>query len=107
MDALSRKIHVMHVTINTSTSYLKVIIKHANNTDELFQQVKEGLQQQGTSHNFEHYKLEDGILKYKNMVYIHNSKNIKKLVLKEIHDVPYASHYGYKKTIAIDKKDYY
>ena len=72
----------MHVSISTRTSYLKGLIKEANNTNELFQQVKEGLQQQGTSHNFEHYKLEDGILKYKNIVYIHNSENFKEFDFK-------------------------
>ena len=63
----------MHVAINTNTSYLKARIKEASNTNELFQQVKAGLQQQGTTHNYEHYKLEDGILKYKNIAYISNS----------------------------------
>ena len=47
----------MHVAINTNTSYLKDRIKQENSTDELFQHVKEGLQQQGTTHRFEHYKL--------------------------------------------------
>ena len=55
VDALSRKMHVMHVAISTSTSDLKDRIKEANNIDELFQQVKAGLQQQGTTHKFEHY----------------------------------------------------
>ena len=46
VDALSRKIHVMHVeNINTSTSDLKDKIIESSVTDELYQQVKEGLQQ--------------------------------------------------------------
>ena len=45
-DALSRKMHVMHVAaISTSTSYLKDKILESNVTDELYQQVKEGLKQ--------------------------------------------------------------
>ena len=74
--------HVMHVAINTSTSDLKYRIKKENNTDEFFQQVKAGLQQQGTTHNYEHYKLEDGILKYKNRVYVPKLENVNKLVLE-------------------------
>ena len=70
VDALSRKMHVMHVAISISTSDLKDGIKVTNNIDEFFQQVKTGLLQQGTTHKFEHYKLEGGILKYKNKVYI-------------------------------------
>ena len=46
-DALSRKIHVMHVAyINTSTSDLKDKIIEASVTDRIYQQVKEGLKQQ-------------------------------------------------------------
>ena len=71
--ALSRKMHVMHVAISTNTSYLKDRIKETNRTYEFFQHVKASLQQHGTSHKFEHYKLEDGTLKYKNRVYIPNS----------------------------------
>ena len=72
----------MHVGINTIPSYLKDRIKEAINIDELFQQVKAGLQKNGTTYNFGPYKLEDGILKYKNRVYIPNSEKLNKLVLK-------------------------
>ena len=93
-NEFNRKMHVMHITITTSTPGLWDRIKETNNTNELFQQVDACLQQQGTTYKFQHYKLEDGILKYKNKVYISNLENVKKLVLKEMHDVPYASHYG-------------
>ena len=89
---------MMCAAISTSTSNLKDRIKEANNIDELFQQVKVGLQRQETTHKFEHYKLEDGILKYKNRVYILNLENVNTLVLKEMHEVLYAGHYGYQKT---------
>ena len=46
VDALSIKIQVMHVaTINTSTSNLKDKIIEVGVTDEIYQQVKEGLKQ--------------------------------------------------------------
>ena len=41
------------------------------------------------------------------MGYISNSENVKKLVLKEMHDVLYAGHYGYQMTKATTNKDYY
>ena len=84
-----------------------MIEKRANGTQEFYQQVKAGLSQQRTTHKFEHYKLEDGILKYKNMVYLPNSENINKLFLKEMHDVSYAGHFGYTKTVATTKKNFY
>ena len=46
VDALSRNMHVMHVaSISTSTSNLKDKNIEASVTDELDQQVKEGLKQ--------------------------------------------------------------
>ena len=52
-DALSRKMHVMHVAaINTNTSHLKDMIIEANVTNELYQQVKEGLKQQKIPYKF-------------------------------------------------------
>ena len=52
VDALNMKMHVMHLAISTSSSNLKDKIKEANDTDRFFQQVKEGLQQQETTHKF-------------------------------------------------------
>jgi hypothetical protein len=47
------------------------------------------------------YKLEDnGILMHKDRVYVPNSYELKKLVLKEMHNVPYVGHPSYQKTIA-------
>ena len=40
------------------------------------------MQQHGITHKFEHYKLEDGILKYKNRVYVPKLENVNKLVLE-------------------------
>ena len=64
------------------------------------------MQQQETTHKFEYCKLEDGILKYKHRVYIPNLENIKKLVLKEMHDVPHVGHYDYQKIVTTTKRDY-
>ena len=57
VDALSMKIHVMHVAaISTSTSYLKDKIIEANVIDEIYQQVKEGLKHQKIPQKFDKYK---------------------------------------------------
>ena len=82
VDALGRKMHMMHVSMSTGTSDLNDRIKEENNTYEFLQWVKVGLRQWGTSHKFEHYKLEDGILKYKNRVYVPKLENVNKLVLE-------------------------
>jgi hypothetical protein len=50
---------------------------------------------------------EDGILLYRGRFYIPNFQELKILVLKEMHNVPYANHPGYQKTIATVKSQYY
>jgi hypothetical protein len=36
---------------------------------------------------------------HKNIIYVPSSIELRNLVLKEMHDVPYAEHLGYQKTI--------
>jgi hypothetical protein len=43
---------------------------------------------------------EDGILMHKNIIYVPDSRELKNLVLKEMHNVPYVRHPSYQKTIA-------
>jgi hypothetical protein len=44
---------------------------------------------------------EDGLLMHKNRIYVPSSGELRNLVLKEMHNVPYVGHLGYQKTIAI------
>ena len=101
VDVLSRKIHVMHATtINTSTSNLKDKIIEASVTDELYRQVKEGLKHHKNPQKFDKYKFkENGIPMNRERVYVHDVGYIRKMVLKEMHDVPYGGHLCYKKNI--------
>ena len=93
-DALSRKMHV--ATISTSTSCLKDNIIEAIAIDEIYQQVKEGLKQQKIPQKFDKYKFkENGILMHRDRVYVPDVGDIRKMVMKEMHDVPYAGHLGY------------
>jgi hypothetical protein len=50
---------------------------------------------------------EDGILIHKNRIYVPNSGEIRNLALKEMHNVPYAKHLGYQKTIATIRSQYF
>jgi hypothetical protein len=52
----------------------------------------------------EDYKLEaDRILMYKNKIYVPNSQELRIMILKELHNVPYAGHPGYQKKVATIK----
>ena len=47
------------------------------------------------------YKLEtDGILLYNNIIFVPNVQCLKQMILQEMHNVPYAGHPGYQKTVA-------
>ena len=50
---------------------------------------------------------EDKILRHKGQVYIPDSGELRKTVLQEMHNVPYAGHPGYHKTLAAVRKEYF
>ena len=55
--------------------------------------VKEGLKQQKIPQKFDKYKFkENGILTHRDRVCVLNVGGIRKMVMKEMHDVPYAKH---------------
>ena len=76
--------------------------------DELYVQVNDKLQQQSIENMYEGYKLEDdGLLTYKNRIYIPNVAYLRRVVMDEIHQDPYSGHPGYQKTIATARKQYF
>ena len=44
---------------------------------------------------------------HRDRVYVHDVEDIRKMVLKETHDFPYAEHSGYQKTIVAVREEYY
>ena len=76
--------------------------------DEIYVQVKDKLQQQSLEKKYEGYKLEeDGLITYKNIIYIPNVAYLSRVVMNEIHKAPYVGHPGYQKTIVIERKQYF
>ena len=66
------------------------------------------MQQQSLEKKYEGYKLEeDGIITYKNRIYIPNVANLRSIDMVEIHQPPYSGHPGYQKTIATARKQYF
>jgi hypothetical protein len=56
----------------------------------------------------EDYKLEnDEIILYMNIIYVPNSHEFRSMILKEMHNVPYAGHLEYQRTITTVKSQYY
>ena len=108
-DAFSRKVHEMHVA-SLSTCQLGLrqhIINHIVE-DEVYLQIKDKLQQQNLESKYQGYKLEgDGLLTYKNRIYIPNVADLRRIVMDEIHQAPYSGHPGYQKIIATSRKQYF
>ena len=68
------------------------IVNHTTE-DELYEQVKDKLQQKSIEKRYEGYKLEeDGLLTYKGRIYIPNIAYLRRIVMDEIHQAPYSGH---------------
>ena len=50
---------------------------------------------------------ENGLLMNKNRIYVPSSGKLGNLVLNEMHNVPYAGHPGYQKTIATVRNQFF
>jgi hypothetical protein len=108
-DALSRKVHELHATtISMYRTEMKDRILEAANNDLQYKSLVAKLQQREISQTKESYTLgTDGLLLYKNRVYVPNVQELKLTILKEMHNVAYAGHYGYQKTMAAVKGHYF
>ena len=50
---------------------------------------------------------EDGVLMYRGKVYVSNSRELKNIVLREMHNIPYVGNPGYQKSIAAVRSQYF
>jgi len=70
--------------------------------------MKKRLQQHGEVDRDEEYHLTiDGLVRFKNKIYLPNSIEIKKLISRKFHFKPYSDHLGYKKSLKFFKKFYH
>jgi hypothetical protein len=76
-------------------------------TDQHYLHVKEILQKEDVQYKMKEYEKEDGLLMNKNRIYVPTFGEISNLVLKEMHNVPYARHPGYQKTIAAVRNQFF
>jgi hypothetical protein len=109
VDALNRRVHELHATtISMYQSDLKDKIIEAAKSDLQYKELVAKLQQGILQKKIEEYKLDnDEILMYRGIVYVPNSRELKNMILREIHNVPYVGNPVYHKTIAAVKSQYY
>jgi hypothetical protein len=87
---------------------LKYIIRQVAKSDLQYKELVENLQQGILQQRIEEYKLgNDEFLIYRGRIYVPNSHELKNLILREMHNVPYVGHPVYQKTIAAIKSQYY
>jgi hypothetical protein len=109
VDAISRRVHELHATtISMYQSNLKDRILEVAKADLQYIEMVTKLQQGKMLYQIEDYKLEvDGILLYRNRIYVPSSHELRSMILKEMHNVSYAGHPGYQKTVVAIKSHYY
>jgi hypothetical protein len=100
-DALSRRVHLMHaIVVSMHQSNLRIKFLDGLVTDQHYLQVKENLQQGDVQPRIKEYEIKkDGLLMHKNRIYVPSFGELRNLVQKQMHDVPYPGHPSYQKTI--------
>jgi cytolysin (calcineurin-like family phosphatase) len=90
-------VHGLHATsISMYRTEIKDIILEAANDDLQYKNPVAKLQQRERPQTKEIYTLgTNGLLLYKNRVYVPNVRKLKLAILKEMHNVVYAGHPGY------------
>jgi hypothetical protein len=109
VDTISMRVHDMHATtISMYQLYLCDIILEVSKSDLCYLDIKVTLQHGMSQKKFECFELrEDGILMYRHRVYVLNDHEFKRMILSDIHKVPYDRHPGNQKTIVTIKKQYF
>jgi hypothetical protein len=102
-------VHELHATaISMYRTEIKDRILEAANVDLQYRGLVAKLQQRERPQTQGSYTLgTDGLLLYKNRVYIPNVQELKLAILKEMHNVTYAGHPRYQKTVAAVKSHYF
>eukprot|EP00253_Pinus_taeda_P003651 PITA_03651 len=82
-------------------------IKGKEKKDEKYQQLRHRLQQGKGDQNVDYRLTADGLVQFRDMIYVSDDSELKKLILREFHAKPYSGHLGYQKTLTTMKKLYY
>jgi hypothetical protein len=109
VDALSRRVHEIHATsIIMYQNDIKRKFLEAANADLQYKELVAMLQQGKMPQKVDNYNMEiDGILLYKNRIFVPNVQDLKHTIFHDMHNVPYVGHLGYQKTVETIKSHYH
>ena len=105
-DALRRnKITSFIAAINSYKAELDDKLEEGINMDREYQRVREKVNHNVSENiNIDYNLNEKGLMLYKNGLYVPNIPEIKRLILNEVHKIPYFGHLGYQKMITMLRK---
>jgi len=108
-NALSRHANLIYTAAYSSfESDLEDKVRTAAGIDEKYKNLLQKTTENIAENEDSKYKMsKNGLLIYKNRLYIPNSEELKLLILNEMHKKPYSGHPGYQKTITMLRKDFY
>eukprot|EP00253_Pinus_taeda_P018697 PITA_18697 len=111
-DALRTQVQVHHLAAMSSygTNLQNRILQEGQH-DVRYMEIVHRLQQ-GTStgagaQGMDYCLKTDGLVKFRDRIYVPNNSELKKVILREFHAKPYSGNPGYQKTLTAVKKLYY
>jgi hypothetical protein len=109
VDALSRRIHrLFERNISREKSDLEQRIRMTGINDGNYTKIIAEFQNSITNSDKLDISIDkQGLLRFKNRLYISDSAKLKLTILDEVHKKPYSGHPGYQKTIKTLKKLFY
>ena len=105
-DALSR--NAIMNAVSTYKSDLEDRIKESGLRDRKYQYLKDKISENQAGNDETNFRLnENGLLIYKNRLYIPNVSETKLLILNETHKSPYSGHPGYQNMLSMLRKEFF
>jgi hypothetical protein len=108
-DALSHQIHgLFEINMSRAESDMEQRIRTASVNDKNYTKMMAELQNSVTNSDEPDISIDkEGLLRFKNRLYIPDSTKIKLNILDDAHKKPYSGHPGYQKTIKTLRKLFY
>ena len=96
------------LSISSYKTNLEDKLEEGIKRDPKYQNLKEKIMQSTSENVITDYSFnEQGLLLFKNGLYVPNISEVKLLILNEIHKIPYSRHRGYEKMITMLRKEYF
>jgi hypothetical protein len=94
--------------VSTYETDVRERVRNAQETNAFFKTVMSYLKKEPRGLKYEGYQmLDEGLLTYRNRLYIPNCDDLKRFIMDELHKIQYISHPGYQKMITTTMKQFY